>query len=121
VHGKRTAFQEETPNILKPGTPQEQCPAWAAPAALKPELKISAKRFSRRYRQAFYNNHENTPVKQAMPRDMRKKESTKFKYGFRVFAISCFRDVFLVIKIIKTTKKGVHLKSNGTPFFNSKI
>jgi len=51
------------------------------------------------------NNHENTPVKQAMPRDMRKKESTKFKYGFRVFAISCFRDVFLVIKIIKIKKK----------------
>ena len=33
------------------------------------------------FSETIYNNHENT----------------KFKYGFRVFAISCFRDVFLVL------------------------
>jgi len=61
----------------------------------------------------IYNNHENTPVKQAMPRDMRKKESTKLKYGFRVFAISCFRDVFLVTKI----KKGRSFKIKWNALF----
>ena len=38
-------------------------------------------------------NHENTPVKQAAPRGMRNKESTKFYYDLiRVFVLSCLRD-----------------------------
>jgi hypothetical protein len=35
----------------------------------------------------FNINHENTPVKQAMPRDMRKKESAKIKYELNMFFV----------------------------------
>jgi hypothetical protein len=36
----------------------------------------------------FTDNHENTPVKQAMPRGMRNIESTKENNHFRVFVLS---------------------------------
>ena len=47
-----------------------------------------------------------------MPRDMRKKESTKLKYVFRVFTISYFRDDFFSFspaRLFEDTAAGVGL------------